>query len=65
MIVTVLCLTVKKFQQDVLLYELYFLWVFINSFLPDYLYRGLEEMSIITYRTVAIKFFFTAMIFVF
>lgn len=65
LIVTVLCLTVKKFQQDVLLYELYFLWVFINSFLPDYLYRGLEEMSIITYRTVAIKFFFTAMIFVF
>lgn len=65
LVVNILCFTVERFQKDVLLYELYFLWVFINSFLPDYLYRGLEEMSIITYRTVAIKFFFTIMIFVF
>lgn len=64
LVVCILCVAVDRFQQDVFLYELYFLWMFINSFLPDYLYRGLEEMSIITYRTVAVKFFFTIMIFI-
>ena len=64
-VVMVLCLSVSRFKEDVLLYQLYFVWVLINSLLPDYLYRGLEKMSIITYRTVAVKFFFTVMIFVF
>ena len=50
-VVNVLCCTVSRFKTDILLYELYFLWVFINSLLPDYLYRGMENMSIITYRT--------------
>ena len=33
--------------------------------MPDYLYRGLEQMEIITVRAVCIKAFFTVMIFVF
>lgn len=60
-----LCLTVGKFREDVPLYMLYFGWIFVNALLPDYLYRGIEEMSMITYRTVAIKLFFTVMIFIF
>lgn len=64
-VVNVLCFTVSRFKNDILLYELYFVWVFINSLLPDYLYRGMENMSVITYRTVAVKLFFTIMIFVF
>ncbi|RST79669.1 flippase [Blautia sp. SG-772] len=60
----VLCVTVERFRLDVLLYILYFMAIAINSFIPDYLYRGLEEMKAITIRTVLIKFFFTVMIFV-
>ncbi len=42
-----------------------FVATMLNSLIPDYLYRGLENMSVITYRTVAIKVFFTAATFVF
>ena len=59
------CLVIPKFQEDVLLFVLYFLFVFINSFLPDFLYRGIEDMKIITYRSVFIKLLFTILIFVF
>ena len=62
-IIAVLCVAVDKFREDVLLYFLFFAWIFVNSLLPDFLYRGIEEMSVITYRTVAIKFFFTVMVF--
>ena len=60
-----MCLSVTRFSDDVLLYVLYFVSVAINSFMPDYLYRGLEEMRIITIRTVLIKLIFTCAIFVF
>lgn len=53
-----------KFKDDMLLYILFFIFVSINSMLPDYLYRGLEEMKIITYRTILVKMFFTIMIFI-
>ncbi len=46
-----------------LMYFFYLLATGTNSFLPDYMYKGLERMSIITVRTVLIKLFFTAMIF--
>lgn len=58
-VLLVLCFTVNRFYQDIILYLLFFMSVFINSLLPDYLYRGLEKMATITYRTVAIKLFFT------
>ena len=64
LILSILCLTVQRFRVDIRLYILYYLAIAINSFIPDYLYRGLEEMKVITIRTVLIKFFFTAMIFV-
>ena len=38
---------------------------FLNSMIPDFLYRGLEKMSAITYRTVAIRVVFTLAIFFF
>ena len=48
-----------------LMYFFYLLATGTNSFPPDYMYKGLERMSIITVRTVLIKLFFTAMIFLF
>lgn len=47
------------------LYMLYFAAYIIGAFLPDYLYRGMEQMRVITVRTVAIRSFATVMIFVF
>lgn len=64
-VLMVCCFTIPKFSEDIWLYVLYFIYVLVNSFLPDFLYRGIEDMKIITYRSVAIKLFFTAMIFVF
>ena len=54
--------TLKDYK---LLYFLYFIYVAIESFQPDYLYRGIENMKIITIRNVIIKGIFTILIFVF
>ncbi|MBE6574271.1 MAG: hypothetical protein E7652_07750 [Ruminococcaceae bacterium] len=54
---------VWKDKQNMLI--LYFFAEALASMMPDFLYRGLEKMSAITYRTVAIRIMFTAAIFVF
>lgn len=64
-ILGIVCAASVKFREDSLLYFLYLVGTIINSFLPDYLYRGLERMSDITYRTLFIKGLFTILIFVF
>lgn len=50
---------------DLPLYALYLAYVAVNSLLPDYLYRGLEQMEKITVRTVVIKLLFVSCIFIF
>lgn len=64
-VMTVLCFAVPKFSEHKTLYIIYVLAYAINAFIPDYLYRGIEQMTAITVRTVLIKVFFTAMIFIF
>lgn len=64
-VVSVLCLSVERFNANALLFQLFFFFTLFNSMLPDFLYRGNEKMSAITYRTVAVKLFFTVCIFVF
>ena len=61
----ILMLTVNIFKNDPILFILYFMYVVIDSFEPDFLYRGYEQMKAITIRNVLIKLFFTIMIFVF
>lgn len=60
-----LCFTVPMFAQNKELYIIYIIAYVVNALLPDYLYRGIEQMTAITVRTVIIKVFFTVMIFVF
>ncbi len=60
-----LCFTVPMFAQNKALYIIYIIAYAVNALLPDYLYRGIEQMTAITVRTVLIKVFFTVMIFVF
>lgn len=50
---------------QVLVYAFYLVSVCTYALLPDFMYRGLEQMSTITIRAVAIKFFATMMIFLF
>jgi len=52
-------------RQHGILVVLYFVAYFIAGLLPDYLYRGLEEMKLITVRTVAIRLLAAGLIFVF
>ena len=63
-VLVVLCLCVDRWKEHFAFILLYFVSISINSFLPDYLYRGIEQMGAITVRTVLIKLFFTVMIFV-
>ena len=52
-------------MSQVLVYAFDLISVCTYALLPDFMYRGLEQMSTITIRAVAIKFFATLMIFLF
>ena len=58
-----LCRLVPRWTEHTLFFGLFFLATAVNSLIPDYLYRGIEQMGAITLRTVLIKLFFTVMIF--
>lgn len=60
-----LCLASSYYRRFFVLYALYYLAYVMAAMLPDYLYRGLEQMKVITIRTVAIRSFATACTFVF
>lgn len=60
-----ICQFVPQYRGEQTLYFLFLIQAIISTFLPDYLYRGLEDMSMITYRTVFVKAIFTVLIFVF
>ena len=64
-VLLILCFVVPSWKEHILFFSLFFLATAIGSFLPDYLYRGMEKMSSITVRTVMIQLFFTFMTFVF
>ena len=60
-----LCRVIDAWNGREGLFSLFFLSTVFTSLMPDYLYRGLEKMTAITIRTVAIRAFFTAAIFIF
>lgn len=64
-VLAVICLTVERFRSDAPLFIIYLAAYSIYAFLPDFLYRGIENMQAITVRSVLIKFFCTCMIFIF
>lgn len=59
-----LCNLIESWRNEIVLFMLFYISYCINAFLPDFLYRGKEEMKIITIRTVGIKLLFTILIFV-
>ena len=64
-IMIIVTVFISPFKNNKLLFMLYFAYVAIDAFQPDFLYRGTENMKIITLRNVLIKMFFTFMIIVF
>ena len=62
-ILCILLNSVTIFKQDKMLFFLFYLYVAIDCFQPDFLYRGMENMKVITIRNVIVKSFFTVMIF--
>lgn len=64
-ILVVIDLWFDIFSGEYVLFVLFFLNTVFSSLIPDYLYRGLEKMRLITIRTVAVKALFTVLIYVF
>lgn len=63
-IFTTFVLIAEGYKEDYLFYFLFFLGTAVNGLLPDYVYRGKQEMSAITYRILISRTIFTASIFV-
>ncbi|WP_433959449.1 oligosaccharide flippase family protein [Cytobacillus horneckiae] len=64
-ILIIIVQTIPRFKEDALFYILMLISVGITSFLPDFLYRGIEKMRAITVRTVLIQATFVLMLFLF
>ncbi len=56
---------VQRLKSNMPLLYIYYLAYVVNSLSPDFFYRGIENMKVITVRTLLIKFSFTVLIFVF
>lgn len=61
----VLTLVVTKFRQNTLLMWIGAAQVFFNTFLVEWLYKGLEEFKYITIRTICVNVIYTICVFVF
>ncbi len=59
------CGGIEALQADRTLYMLYYAAYALNALLPDFIYRGEEQMRTITFRTVLIRAFFAALMLVF
>lgn len=61
----VICLSIDRLAEHFLLLMLYLIYAGVTCLIPDYLYRGLENMKMVTLRTVLVRFVFTCLIFIF
>lgn len=65
MILVFCLLFVEKFRENSLYFILSYVGTFLTIFLPDFLFRGIEKMSILTYRVLLSKLIYTICIFAF
>ncbi len=61
----ILCNTVERFSANSGVFWICLFYSFLNSIIPDFLYRGMEQMTPITIRTVLTKTIFVLGIFLF
>lgn len=63
--VLVIVTVVGRFSNDPLLFLAYFGYAVFNALVPDFLYRGLENMTNVTIRNVIVKVIYVVCIFLF
>mgnify|MGYP001172760283 CR=1 FL=1 len=54
----------NTFADNMVFLLLSYIPVFLSAFIPDFLFRGLEKMNVITYRTLIMKIIYTILIFI-
>lgn len=64
-ILYVVCSSIHALRTDRMLYMLYYVAYVVNALLPDFIYRGKEQMRTITVRTVFIRAFFASLMLIF
>lgn len=64
LLLAILCTFVPQFSSYRIVFWICILYTFLNSIIPDFLYRGMEDMLPITVRTIIVKFLFTVGIFI-
>lgn len=64
-LILTVCLGVPRWKEHILFVFLSCVASTLSSFIPDYLYRGIEMMGAVTLRTVTVRVFFTCMVFIF
>jgi PST family polysaccharide transporter len=57
------CFFVPNFHDKKLFFWISYIGILLSIFLPDYLFRGIERMSIITYRVLFSRLVYTGLIF--
>lgn len=62
-VLLVLCASVGAFSQNSLFLIYSYLSVFLSVFVPDYLFRGVEKMGNITYRSLIARAIYTGLVF--
>lgn len=60
---SLLCIFTEPFNQDPLLYITSLAGSIFAALMPDFIYRGMENMRFITIRTIVIRTFFMAFVF--
>lgn len=63
-VLVILCIFASNFRNNVSFFIFSYIGVCLTIFLPDFLFRGIEEMSILTYRVLFSKLVYTILIFV-
>ncbi len=65
LILSVMCISIGPFNQDPLLYMFFALSYIFAALIPDYLYRGMENMKAMALRTLIIRAISIGLIFIF
>lgn len=58
------CVFSRNFRENSVFFVLSYAGIILSAFLPDFLFRGIEQMGIITYRVILSKAVYTSVIFV-
>lgn len=65
LVLVALCIFVPNFRNNSFFFLFSYIGVFLTIFLPDFLFRGIEEMAVLTYRVIFSKLVYTIIIFAF